>query len=160
VYEGKIRAIAWWGLLGLLGTGIVLGTVYFVISGRFKSLETQRAQIASQLRLASDKEGIVISLKQRILVAQKALDVARPWGKLFPLLEKVDSVDHFVTLTIDESGRVSTILEVGSIDEAVTVVTNTLDLAGQRALRSPQLLSLSLRETGTVQLGLSFIPVF
>lgn len=158
--EPKIRVFAWWALLSLFGIGVILAVAFLFVNSRFQRLEAQKAQITQQLRSASTKEGIVISLKQRILVAQKALDVARPWGKLFPLLEQIGPVRQFVTLSVDESGRVSTIIEAQSIDEAVSIVTNTINLAGTKLLRSPQLLSFSLREIGTVQLGLSFIPIF
>ena len=158
--EPKIRVVAWWGLLGLLGTGIFLAFAFLFVNSRYRRLEEQKTQLTQQLRNASAKEGIVISLKQRINVAQKALDVARPWGKLFPLLEQIGPVNQFVTLTVDDSGRVNTIIEVQSIDDAVTIVSNTIGLSSEKMLRSPQLLSFSLREIGTVQLGLSFIPIF
>ncbi len=158
--EPKIRMVAWWGLLGLLGTGVFLGLAFLFVSSRYRRLEEQKTQLTQQLRAASAKEGIVISLKQRITVAQKALDAARPWGKLFPLLEQIGPVNQFVTLTVDDTGRVNTIIEVQSIDEAVNVVSNAINLSANKALRSPQLLSFSLREIGTVQLGLSFIPIF
>ena len=159
-FEPKIRIFAWWGLIGLLGTGILLGLIYFFITSRYQALETQKTQIIQELKTNSVKEGIVISLKSRISVVQKALDVARPWGKLFPLLEQIGPVNSFVTLSVDESGRVSTIIEVQSIDDAVAIVTHTLELAGLKSLRSPQLLSFSMREAGIVQIGLSFIPIF
>ncbi len=158
--EPKVRVVAWWGLLGLLGVGIFLGLAFLFVNSRYRRLEEQKIQITQQLKNAAAKEGIVVSLKQRITVAQKALDVARPWGKLFPLLGQIGPVNQFVTLTVDDSGRVNTIIEVQSIDEAVQIVTNTINLSTEKMLRSPQLLSFSLREIGTVQLGLSFIPIF
>ncbi len=159
-YEKKIRQIAWIALLSLLGLGLVIGVSYIVINAQYRNLEERKAQVTQQLKAATVKEGIVISLKQRVEIAQKALDVARPWGELFPLLEDIGPIGYFVTLTVEESGRVNTVIEAPTIDDAVALVTSTLDLAQADVLRSPQLLSLSLRDSGIVQIGLSFIPIF
>lgn len=159
-YEEKLRVFSWWSLLALLGAGVIIGAMYLMINVRLHQLENKKLQLTQRINAASTKEGIIISLKQRIVVAQKALDAARPWGKLFPLLEQIAPVSQFATVTVDENGRVSTILEVNSIDDAVTVVTNAVNLFHTKVLRAPQLLSLSLRDTGTVQVALSFIPIF
>lgn len=159
-YEEKSRVIAWWSLLSLFGAGIIIGAVYLAINARLHQLETKKLQLTQRINAAQVKEGIIISLKQRIVVAQKAIDAARPWGKLFPMLEQIAPVAQFSTVTIDDSGRVSTTLEVQTIDEAVTAVANTINLFATRSLRSPQLLSLSLRESGEVRVALSFIPIF
>lgn len=130
------------------------------VGARLNQLQAKKVQLTQRIGAAETKEGIIITLKQRIVVAQKAIDAARPWGKLFPMLEQIAPVEQFSTVTVDDSGRVSTILEVNTIDEAVSAVTNTINLFLTRSLRSAQLLSLSLRESGTVQVSLSFIPIF
>lgn len=158
-YEERLRAISWWALVALLVTGVIIGTSYVMVSQRVRSLEDEQSKLSQQISAASVKEGILLSLKQRLGVASKALAAARPWGKLFPLLDTIAPSSSFSTVSIDDLGRVNAVLELSTMEEAVAVVTNTLGLADQKLLRSAQLLSFSLRENGTVQLGLSFLPI-
>lgn len=160
VLEEKLRLAAVWLLGGVFVTGVAIGTIYLYINFRVRSLEVTKANLTQQINLQSAKEGILLSLKERTSVAGKALEVAKPWGKMFTVLQEIAPEEQYNSLTVDETGKVTTTLFLGSIDESVAIVLNLVRLVDERKLRTPQLLSFSLKEDATVLMGISFFPVF
>ncbi|MEK7073791.1 MAG: hypothetical protein AAB960_00500, partial [Patescibacteria group bacterium] len=156
--EEKLRFVTLWFLGLLLVGGITIGISFLVMSSRMKTLESRKIELTKQINLQTVKEGILLSLKERTGIAGKALDAAKPWGKLFTLLGLIASEANYNALSIEESGRVTANIYLGSIDEAVVVVSNTISLADEKMLRSPQLISFVFKEDGIVQLSLSFHP--
>jgi hypothetical protein len=157
--EDRLRIAAWWSLVALFATGIVIGTLFFYLNSRSEQLNQQNTQLGQQINTQLVKEGILASLKSRADIARKALDVARPWGNLFPILTQIASQNQLLSLTVDETARVNIVLKLGSVDDAVNIVDNVIALAGQNTLHSPQLLSFTIKDDGSVQMGLSFVPV-
>lgn len=156
--EEKVRLAAWWGLVGLLASGIIIGTIFLVLSSRVRNLETTNAQLAQQINAQSVKEGILLSLVQRTKVAGNALKAARPWGNLFPLLEVIAHDSNYRTLVIDEAGKVRLNFHIDNIDTAAEIVEHIIDLNSQGSLKAPQLLSFVVEEDGTVNMGVLFVP--
>lgn len=157
--ENKLRLAAWWSLAALLGVGIIIGSTFFFLKARSGQMSSENTQMGGQIDAQVVKEGILVSLKERSDVAGKALEAVRPWGNLFPILIQIAPATQLKSLSIDETTRVSLLLSLGSVDDAVTVVTNVISLSGLHTVRSPQLLSFSIKDDGTVQMGVSFIPI-
>lgn len=158
--ESRLRLATWWLLGALFVAGVSIGIGYFFINSRIQSLENTKIDLTRQINAQSPKEGILLSLKERIGIAAKALDAAKPWGELFTTLTEIASEDEFSSLSIDDTGRVVTSLTMQSIDESVTVITNVMRLFEERKLKSPQLISFAFREDGTIQISVSFYPIF
>lgn len=158
--EERLRRVSWVVLLCLLVVGLIIGGSYVWVRQRYRSLEEEKVNLVRQINAGAIKEGILFSIKDRVELLTKVLAVVRPWGKLFPMLERIAPLPALSTVGVDEQGRVSLFLELASIDEAVSAVRSATQLVEEKLLRSPQLTSLSLGENGTVQVGLSFIPTF
>ncbi len=160
VIEDKLRLATWWFLGVLFVIGLGIGISFFLISARMRDLESRKVELTKQINLQNVKEGILLSLKERTSIAGKALDAAKPWGKLFTLLVAIADETNYNSLSIEESGRVTTVLNLVNIDDAVLVISNTMSLVQEKSLRSPQLVSFTFKDDGTVQVSLSFVPVF
>lgn len=158
--EEILRIASLWSLAGLFMVGLIVGSAFLYLRAQTERIQAQRLTIAKEINTQSAKEGLLLSLKDRVGIANKALDAAKPWGEVFSVLSDIAYEEAFSTVSIDETGRVSTGLELASIDETVDVVTNIMALAGERALRTPQMLSFALRDDGHVQLTVSFYPIF
>lgn len=157
--EEKLRSASWMALVALLIIGVAIGSAYFYLTNRSAQLSQRKQDLTRQIDTQIVKEGILVSLKERSTIAGKALDAARPWGNLFPLLPAVANPRLMKTLSVDEVGRVTLILGLPSIDEAVTIVNSLVSLTGTKKMRSPQLVSFLVKDDGSVQMGISFIPV-
>ncbi len=158
--EETLRRVTWIFLLILFVVGVSVSVAYLFTRTNIGRLETRKTRVTRDINAQSVKEGVLLSLKERTAIAARALDAAKPWGKLFTVLREVAREDAFLSIAVEETGRVTASLELVSVDEAVTVVANTIFLFEQRALRSPQMLSFAIRETGQVQITMSFHPVF
>jgi len=157
--ESSLKIAAWWSLIALLGIGIIVGTIFVVLSTRIQQLERGKAQLIQQINAQSVKEGILLSLKQRTIIAGKALDAARPWGNLFPMLTQITDSANYRSLTIDDAGKVSVQLTLTSVDDAVIAVSNIIALTQQGTVKLPQMLVFTASDDGSVQMGMSFVPV-
>lgn len=157
--ENKLRIAAWWSIISLLASGIIIGTLYVVLTSRAGLLEEDVKTTAQRINAQSVKEGILLSLIQRTDIAKKALDAARPWGNLFGILTRMAAPTQLHTLTIDEAGKVNVMFVLSSVDDAVTIVSNVIALTQQQILHNPQLVSFVIQPDGKVQMSLSFVPV-
>lgn len=156
--EDKLHLASLWALGILIGSGIIIGAAFLFLTSTVKSLETSKIDLGRQINQQSDKEGILLALKDRTGIAGKALASAKSWGDLFPLLSRIAD-GGFVSVSADENGRVTTELTVNSVDEAATIVSNMISLTGDKALKAAQLTSFVISEDGGIRLSLSFIPV-
>lgn len=158
--EEPLRRAALWFLGILFIAGLVIGITYTVTQNRIQQLEETRTRVIADINAQSVKEGILLTLKERAGIAAKALEAAKPWGKLFSVLGSLTGEGAFNSVSVDENGRVSTVIELNSIDETVTLITNIMNIARDRQLRTPQMLSFAFHEDGRIQISLSFYPVF
>ena len=156
--ETKLRVAAWWSLVGLLAFGIVLGTAYVVLNAQVAKMQDEKVRLTQSINAQSVKEGLLLSLEQRADLAGKALTAARPWGNLFPLLTQIGQASEFVSINVDEVGKVNVMFKLASVDDAVRVVSNIISLAQSQSLRLPQLLSFTVQNDATVAMGVSFVP--
>lgn len=158
--EANLRKAAWWGLSIVFVAGVLVGATMLVVSTQLSRAEARHSQLISQINAQSIKEGILVSLKQRVGVAEKALEAAKPWGKLFPVLGQIAPNGGFDALSVEESGRVTADMSLNTIDDAVSIMSNILLLFEQKTIRTPELVSFSFIEEGTIRMAVSFYPVF
>lgn len=158
--EDVLRKTALWFLGVLFIFGLSVSVVFFVFRSKVEQIEARKVELVREINAQSAKEGILLALKERIGIAGKALDAAKPWGKLFTIMGRINDPSSFSSISIDETGRVSTSLELVSVDDAVTTITNVMSLSRDRSLKSPQMLGFTFREDGNIQLSLSFFPIF
>jgi|GEM_PF-704502 len=159
IVEDTVRLIAWWSLVAFFAVSIITGTAYLIVSSNIRSLEASNADLVRQINAQSIKEGIVLSLLQRSEIAGNALRAARPWGNLFPLLERITYQGYYQSLTVSESGKVEITYAVDSVNTAAMIVDTIIDLNTQNALKTPQLVSFIVEDDGKVSMGVSFVPV-
>ncbi len=155
--EHLLTKITWWALGGLFSIAIITGSLYFFASSKKKELEVIQVELLTGIKEETPKEGILVSLKQRSAIAGKALEAAKPYGKLFSLLETLAPIEYYTNLSIDEQARSTVSLVLPSIDEAIVIIANVLVQAEEKQVRNPQMTSFYLMESGLVQLSLSFI---
>lgn len=157
--EDMLRKIAWISLIVIFVTSLGVGFSYFFMSRSLKAFEANNERLTQGIHEQSLKEGLLLSLVDRTRIASRALSAAKPWGKLFTLLTQAAPEVSYRSVSVDDTATVTSIIELSTIDEAVMIVTNIISLAHDRLLRSPQLQSFSMQETGKIQMTVSFYPV-
>lgn len=155
--ELMLTKLTWWALGGLFSSGLIIGVIYFLGLSKHQQLEAVKNQLHTLIKQDVMKEGLLVSLKQRSVIASKALEAAKPYGKLFPLLQTIAPQNYYTSLSIDDVGRSTVSLELPSVESAVSTIANVLRETEEKKLRNPQMMSFYLKETGIVQLTLSFI---
>lgn len=159
-YEKITQKTAWWGLLLFLIVGLLVGSIYFYARVSLSQLEAENNKLNQAISAQNIKEGILLSLKTRTEIAQKALESVRPWGLLFPLLLRIAPAQVYNSFTVDILGHVTTTMQVDSIEEAITITRSAIVLSEEKLIKNPQLSSLIIKDDGKVTFGISFIPTF
>lgn len=157
--EGVIRRIAWLSLAALFVSGIVTAGLFLFTRNAVVTLEGIKIQMLRDIQAQSVKEGLLLSLKERTAVASRALDAAKPWGKLFSILGGVAPGISFSSIAVNETGQVNASLELSTLDETFVVASHVMTLSAERKIRSPQMQSFTIREDGSIQLTLLFHPI-
>ncbi|MEK7577020.1 MAG: hypothetical protein AAB492_00195 [Patescibacteria group bacterium] len=155
--ERYLSLMMWWSLTGLLVLGVLIGTGYLYARYQADQVSQKNDTLLQSIRAQTVKEGFLVSLKQRAFIAWRGLDAAKPYGNLFPLLESIAPAEYFTNLSIDDVGRSTITVKLANMEDAVLMIANVLFLVEEKRLRSPQMLSFSLKETGFVDISLSFI---
>lgn len=159
-YERIAQKTAWWSLLSFLLFGLLIGGIYVYGRASVAQLEAKNQQLKDAISVQNIKEGILLSLKSRTLIAQKALDSVRPWGLLFPLLLEMAPASAFQSFSVDLGGKVTTSMQVGAIEEAIDITRSAIRLTDENRIRQPELSSLVIKDDGSVAFGITFIPIF
>lgn len=157
--EEMLRRVAWISLGLIFASSIGIGFSYLVANNILKKREESNVRLSRSINAQSAKEGLILSLVDRTHIASRALSAAKPWGKLFTLLTQAAPESAYRTVGIDDTSLVTSTLELGSLDDAVNVVSNIITLANDRLLRSPQMQSFSMQENGNIQMTISFHPI-
>lgn len=158
--EAILRKVASWYLGSLFVVGMIVGGLFFFIQARVTQTEARKVSLVREINAQSAKEGILVALKNRIGIAGKALDAAKPWGNLFTIMNGIADPESFTSISIDDTGRVSATLELFSVDDAVVVIANIMSLSIEKSLKTPQMLGFTFKDDGKVQLSISFFPIF
>ena len=158
--ESTLRRVAWWALGIVFVASCTAAASYLYARVRVQQLDGVKARVIRDINAQSIKEGLMLSLKERTTIAGRALGAAKPWCTLFTTLASVAAEDVFRTISVEDTGRVTASVELPSVDEAVAMMAHIMTLAQERKLRSPQMISFAFRETGEVQITMSFHPIF
>ena len=146
--------------LGLLFlTGIFLGVGYLVLrqkyEGLFQKREDAKAAIAGEIR----KEGLLMSIKDKLVLAEKVLDVQDSWPEVLHLTARIMGNKN-TSFSISDSRSIGLSIKTDSLEEAFAVVDQVLTEANAKTLASPTLDGVQYQQDGTMRLSLTFTPTF
>lgn len=159
-FAQRAKTIAWWGLVSFLIVGVLVGSAFLYAQGMVALIKKTNEGLSARIRAQQNKEGILVSLKERAGVAQKSLNAVRPWGILFPLLLKMGTQEQYVAFQVDILGKVTTQFELSRIEEAIAIVKSVMAQENEKTIKSSELTSLNIRNDGTVTMAISFQPIF
>lgn len=156
----KLRVASLVALVFLLLLGIVVTSSFILVTSRYRALEAEKVRLSRQITADSHKEGLLMAVKHRAAIVEKALASLLPWGTALDMVERIALLSTISSVTVDEVGEVTILLKLVSLNDALNLVRSVMALTEEQALRRPKLTALSLQEDGYVELGISFLPVF
>lgn len=156
--QGQLKMGSYVAIAIVIVIGVLVGVSYSLLNFQLGRIENQKKTLIAQLNTLSRKEGLYVSLKQRLPIVEKALGGQRLWGSVLQTLNSVAVPPELTSVAIDDKNVMVLTLQTNSIETTASMVNAVITLARDRKIRSPQLVALQLLEDGAVQLSISFLP--
>ncbi|MEK7119082.1 MAG: hypothetical protein AAB457_03420 [Patescibacteria group bacterium] len=157
VWTNRLRMAGTIGMGGLLVVGLVLGGVYAFLRRETETLVQNKAELTSQISQERVKEGLLLSLKQRIGVAAKIGETQRSLGVILDTINRIADPNELLAVTSDEKQQIRIIVKTGSVEEAAGVIANVFRMVLAKRVINPQLVGLDLGSDGSVRMTIAFV---
>lgn len=146
------------GLVAIIGTLTITG--FFTFLFQKNQLEQEEKSLLAKISQQSKKEGLLVSLKQRLPVVEKIIAAQAPWERVIDVISSIAQPPVLTTIEAADKSVIKLTLKASSLEEASAIVIKLIDLTNQNKIKSPQLLGLNLLKDGLIQMSVSFVPVF
>ena len=158
-FEEQLRKASLIFLAVLFLTGIVFGIGYLVLRQKYEALFQKRQDAKTAIAGEIRKEGLLMSIKHRLALSKKVLDIQETWPPVFSLTARIMGGKN-TSFAIGEGRSISLSIATDSLSEAFAVVDQVVNEATAKTLINPILGNIQYEEDGTMQLSLTFTPTF
>ena len=154
-----LKKVSFGGLVALILSTVAVGGIFFYLRSQKDQLDRTKTTLSQSIQQNTNKEGLLLSIKQRVVIVDKIIGTQNPIGSLFDTLGIVVSPSQLTALTLDEHAEAVLTIHVKSIDDVITIVDSLLKAVQEKHARAPKLLAMTLTRDGTIEVSLSFVPV-
>lgn len=145
-------------LVFLVFTGMLFGMGYLVLRQKYEILFQKRQAAIAAISREIRKEGLLMSMKDRITNVKKVFDVQESWPGVFDLTARIVGSKK-TSFSINDTREIGLTIKTDSLEEAFVVVDQVLTEAKSQLLTHPVLGAVQYQKDGSVQLSLTFIPI-
>lgn len=156
-WANRLRVAGIVSVGALLISGLVLGGVYLFLRKDTERLEQNKSELISRVSQERVKEGLLLSLKQRIGVAAKIQETEHSLGVVLDTVNRIADAKELIAVTSDEKQQIRIIVKTGSVEEAARVIANVLRMVQAKLVINPQLVGLDLGSDGSVRITIAFV---
>lgn len=143
----------------LLVVGMFFGVGYLILrqkyEGLFQKRQAAKVAIAGEIR----KEGLLMSIKDRLVLVKKVLDSQESWPEVLVLTARIMGGKN-TSFSINGKREIGLSIKTDSLEEAFIVVDQVLTEANAKTLVKPVLDGVQYQKDGKVNLSLTFTPTF
>jgi hypothetical protein len=157
--QSEIKRFSFWGFMITVCLAVIILIVNLVISGTLSVLESSKTSLTNDLNRQKNKESMFLVMKSRIGIVDKALESGKPMAKMLVKALEIGQPPKLGSVNQDDQDRINLILNIGSVEEAVSMVATLVNQYNQKLNKNPQIDSFSISKTG-INLILSFMPIW
>lgn len=157
---GSLRRAASIAMMIFILSGVTIGSVYYYYYSRRNSLTLDRDQLRNQISAAKNKEGLLVSIKDRTRIVEKVMKSQRPLGEILDLLGRIAVPPLLTNVSIDESSKIEATIQANTLDEIVPPIEAVIAYAQDGKVKAPELRSVQIGKNGIVTMVLAFNAIF
>lgn len=158
--EGQLRVASLALLLLLLSAGMFFGVGYVILRRQYEAVSRQKQLLMTAIQNELPKEGYWASVKDRIAVTGRIIEEQRLWQGVLDLIDRVTASGSRTSFTINEKDEVSLSITNSTLEDTLGVVNRMLAEVAAKTMANPILESIHYQQDGTVQVSLTFTPIF
>jgi len=140
----------------VVGVGLLTSVAYIVLNRNFKEHERVKNQMIDAIRSETKKEGLYVSVQDRLRAIEQILAQAYPWDSALNAILGLGTIDQFKSLAIDDQGQVSIRMDSPTFEDARSVIEKIVTHIIEKDITVPRLATLQLDEEGKIHMALSF----
>ncbi len=157
--EEQLRQMSTIFLIVLLSVGMFFGVGHLILRRKYEELLQKKQTAILGISGEIHKEGLIMSIKDRLAFAQKILDVQESWPAVFELIARIMGSKNS-SFSINERREIGLTIKTVSLEEAFAVVGQVVTEANTKSLANPVLDGIQYQKDGGVHLSLTFAPTF
>lgn len=154
--EEQLRKTSLILLVFLFLTGIFFGVGYLILRQKYASLSYERQAAMTAISGEISKEGLLMSLKDRLTIAGKVVDIQESWPGVFDLTARIVR-NKKTAFAINDKREIGLTIKTDSLEEAFFVVDQILTEESSKMLANPVLNGVQYQKDGSIQLSVTFI---
>jgi hypothetical protein len=155
-----LRKLSLWSLVGIFGIGVIITGVFYYVKIRTDQLVSTQQQLSQVIAQNATKEGLLAAVKHQVTLTSKIMGVQQPVGKLFGTLSTFIPDDRITKMTFGDSNQVVLIFQSPSVTDVISIVDAFVKQSTIQGIRAPQLMSLSIENSGNIDVTLAFNAIF
>lgn len=152
-----LKKVCYGSVIIFLASGLIVGAAYAFVRIQIGRLNEEKSTFAQAISASSVKEGLLLSLKNRIAVMDKLATSEKHMDILFNRISEIGATAPIKSFTLDDKNQVTMITQVNAIEQGILVTDAVIKEALAGNLTKPSLVSMTLDKTGTYNLTVSFV---
>lgn len=158
--EQSLHKSAVISLIIFVSLGVIAGGIFAYYTFRKQSLEPRKKLYVTQINAAKNKEGLLLSIKDRTKIVSNVLFVQRPWASVLDIVSSVVSLNSLSNLSADEQNKFSVSFSAQSLDEVLIPIKQLITFGESGTIKNPELVSVQFSKDGTVDITIAFVAAF
>jgi len=136
--------------------GLLTAVAYFILNKNYQEHVGVKKQMEASIVSESKKEGLYISIQDRLRSIENILIQAFPWDSAFTTILTLALPNQIKSLTIDDTQQVSMRIDTATFEDARDVIEKIVTYIQQSRIIKPNLTRLQLDPEGNIRMSLSF----
>lgn len=157
LWASRLRMVSYVAVGTVVTAGVLLGGAYMFLQRETAALIQNKTGLTLQVSQVHVKEGLLVSLKQRVGVSSKIQDTVRSFGVVLDTINRIADAKQLLAVTSDEKQQIRIIVKIGSVEEAAGIIANVFRMVLAKRVINPQLVGLDLHSDGSVRMTIAFV---
>ena len=158
--EKEFKRVSYFLLILLIFTGIGTAIFFTIAKNQQQSLLREKESLISIIKNDLIKEGLYLSVKERVAVAGNVTKILKPWDKAIEYALDLASPPDLSSISLDENQLITLQINAGSIDTALEIINSLSKMFSDKKIINPRLVSLSLGGDEKVALSVAYTVRF
>lgn len=155
-----MRRLSQFFLVIVVGSGILIGIIFIVLSQILSRLEEEKFAVEKRLANSAVKESTYLAIKGRVGHLGSLLSHQYDWGAVLQFVSSVIPKDSWTKFVSAQDQKVTLTFKTDSITTARELVDSLAEAArSQVKIRRPELINVFIPPLGGIEVSISFIPI-
>lgn len=139
--------------------GIMVGIAFFVFGNQRDSMEVKKQEVMTQIKKEEGKESLFLMIRNQLGVINAILPTQVSYAPFLDTTMRIIQSFPLSSFSLGAKNSIIISVNVGSTQEAMTVLSTVLDMEQKKQIVNPILQSFTLEHEKKIQLGLSYTVV-